>query len=200
MAQDGRRPDVRGDVCAGIRAAAEPGSPPEPSMQIGILMGTFARPTLEARLGRREGLRAGLRATEHGLRGPADDARRDPAGARRPDSPRGGRPRDHDRFARRDVQHEPPRRGASPDRAAAARRVGRGMPAAGHVEDPSVHRHARSGQHVAAPCRQRFARGLARHGRLRPRGERHRPASRRDPGLRARGEQRGRFGPRRPGG
>ncbi|MCH5377492.1 MAG: sugar phosphate isomerase/epimerase [Planctomycetes bacterium] len=32
-----------------LQAAEEPGHPPAPIMQIGILMGTFARPTLEAR-------------------------------------------------------------------------------------------------------------------------------------------------------
>jgi len=40
-----------GAACAPtVRAAAEPDGPPGPLMQIGILMGTFARPTLEARL------------------------------------------------------------------------------------------------------------------------------------------------------
>jgi len=34
-------------------------------------MTTFAHPTLESKIGRREVLRAGLRTTEHGLRGPA---------------------------------------------------------------------------------------------------------------------------------
>ena len=40
-----------GATCAPtLQAAAEPDNPPVPLMQIGILMGTFARPTLEARL------------------------------------------------------------------------------------------------------------------------------------------------------
>ena len=40
-----------GATCAPtLRAGAKPDNPPAPFMQIGILMGTFARPTLEARL------------------------------------------------------------------------------------------------------------------------------------------------------
>ena len=40
-----------GVTCAPtLQAAAEPGNPPAALMQIGILMGTFSRPTLEARL------------------------------------------------------------------------------------------------------------------------------------------------------
>ena len=98
------------------------------------------------------------------------DARPNRPGACRADSPRGGRPRDRDRFPARHLQHEPSRRRASPRGRAAAGSAGRGLPAAGHVEDPHLHGHARSRQHVAAPSRQRFAGGLARHGRLRPRG------------------------------
>ena len=44
-------------------------------MQIGILLGTFCAPDAGGEVGCREGLRAGLRATEHGLRRPAVDAR-----------------------------------------------------------------------------------------------------------------------------
>ena len=42
--------DGRCCLCTDLAATTEPDKPPAPRMQIGILMGTFARPTLEARL------------------------------------------------------------------------------------------------------------------------------------------------------
>ena len=57
-----------------LQAAVEPDNAPVPLMQIGILMGTFAR-DVGGKIGCREGLWLGLRATEHGLRRPAHAAR-----------------------------------------------------------------------------------------------------------------------------
>ena len=81
---------------------------------------------------------------------------------------------------------------------AAATGPGRGMPADGHILNSCVHWHAGPEQHVAASSGQRLAGVVAGYGRLYARGDRHRPAGERCPGLRARNEQCGRFSPESP--
>ena len=162
-------------------------------MQIGILLGTFSRPTLEAQAGCREVQRPGP-ACNWAWAAPA--WRRCPTRSPR-NSPSGFAARSTT-AASRWCRWRAPSTCAIPTRSSAGPACGgskcwRRRAGAGHVDDPPLHRHARPRQHVAPPSGQRFARGLARHGRLHARGGRNRQAGQRGPGLRAGGQQRRRF-------
>ena len=136
-------------------------------MQIGVLSGTFGRPTLAALL---DAVKAnGLDCIQLSL-----------GCAGLPDMPDRIAPEAAERIRHEAAEHgveiaslqgtfnmSHPDAEHRRDGTAAAGRSGRGLPPHGHLEDSSMHRHARSRQHVAAAPGQRFAGGLARHGRLR---------------------------------
>ena len=147
-------------------------------MQIGILLGTFARPTLEADL---DAVKAcGLDCVQlsmdcAGLPPMPDEIAPELSGRIRREAAARGITIASLQGTFNMCHPDAP---ASAARAAAPSGAGRGLPAARHVEDSPLHRHARPREHVAAPPGQRFARGLARHVRLRARGGGHRQARR----------------------